>query len=103
MLTRRDFEKIQKTTGFNFELLEKAYHLTRVLNEMQKNPVLNKNLTLKGGTALNFIYLDIPRLSIDLDFDYTGKIAKEEIQNITSICSSRHKSHPLYRPPQIVS
>lgn len=80
MLTRKDFEKIQKTTGFNLELLEKVYHLTRVLNEMQKNPVLSENLTLKGGTALNFIYLDIPRLSIDLDFDYTGKIAKEEME-----------------------
>ena len=54
MLIRKEFEQIQKTTGFNLELLEKAYHLTRVLNEMQKQPVLRENLTLKGGTALNF-------------------------------------------------
>lgn len=79
MLIRKEFEQIQKTTGFNLELLEKAYHLTRVLNEMQKQPILRENLTLKGGTALNFIYLNIPRLSIDLDFDYTGKITKEEM------------------------
>ena len=79
MLTRKEFEKIQKTTGFNPELLEKVYHLTRILNEIQEQPILKENLTLKGGTALNFIYLKIPRLSIDLDFDYTGKITKEEM------------------------
>jgi len=79
MLIRKEFEQIQKTTGFSLELLEKAYHITRVLNEMQKQPILRENLILKGGTALNFIYLNIPRLSIDLDFDYTGKITKEEM------------------------
>lgn len=79
MLTRKEFEIIQKNTGFNIELLEKVYHLTRVLNEIQKHPILKENITLKGGTALNFIYLNIQRLSIDLDFDYTGKITKEEM------------------------
>jgi len=34
MLTRKDFEKIQKTTGLNLELLEKVYNLTRILNEI---------------------------------------------------------------------
>ena len=79
MLIRKDFEKIQKTTGFNLELLEKTYHLTRILNEIQKRPALKKGLTLKGGTALNFIYLDIPRLSIDIDFDFTAYKTKEEM------------------------
>jgi len=79
MLTRKEFEKIQKTTGLNLELLEKIYHLTKILNEIQEKPILKENLTLKGGTTLNFIYLKIPRLSVDLDFDYTGKITKEEM------------------------
>ena len=34
MLTRKDFEQIQKNTGFNLELLEKVYHLTKILNEI---------------------------------------------------------------------
>jgi hypothetical protein len=79
MLTRKEFEKIRKITGLNLELLEKVYHLTRMLDEMQKHSILKENLTLKGGTAQNFLYLGIPRLSIDLDFDYTGKITKEEM------------------------
>ncbi len=80
MLTKKEFEVIQKTTGLNPELLEKLYHLTRILYEIQKQPLLKENLTLKGGTALNFIYFKMPRLSIDLDFDYTGKISKEEMK-----------------------
>jgi len=79
MLIRKDFEKIQKITGFNLELLEKTYHLTRILNEIQKNLILKESLTLKGGTALNFIYLDVPRLSIDMDFDFTKHNTKEEM------------------------
>ena len=79
MPTRKEFEKIQKTTDLNLELLEKVYHLTKILNEIQKHTSLKENLTLKGGTALNFLYLKIPRLSIDLDFDFTGKVPKEEM------------------------
>lgn len=80
MLRRTDFEKIQKKTGFNLDLLEKAYNLTHVLHEIQKKDILKANLSLKGGTALNFIYLDIPRLSINIDFNYTGKIAREDMK-----------------------
>jgi predicted nucleotidyltransferase component of viral defense system len=79
MLTRTKFEQLQKTTGFNLDLLEKSYHLTRTLNEIQEHSILKENLILKGGTALNFIFFPISRLSIDLDFDYTGAISKEKM------------------------
>lgn len=81
MLRRRDFEKIQGETGFDIDMLEKAYHLTRILSEMHDNEFLFNNITLKGGTALNFLYLDISRLSIDLDFNFTGSIEKEEMEH----------------------
>jgi predicted nucleotidyltransferase component of viral defense system len=79
MLTRTKFEQLQKTTGFNLDLLEKVYHLTRTLNKIQEHSILKENLILKGGTALNFIFFPISRLSIDLDFDYTGAISKEKM------------------------
>jgi len=85
MLSRRDFEKIQQKTGFNLDLLEKTYHLTRVLNEMQKTEALCKNLTLKGGTALNFLHLDIPRLSIDIDLNFTGSIERKDMKTTRPI------------------
>ena len=79
MLTRKKFEQLQKTTGFNLDLLEKVYHLTRTLNKIQEHSILKENLILKGGTALNFIFFPISRLSVDLDFDYTGAISKEKM------------------------
>jgi len=79
MLTRKGFEQLQKTTGFNLDLLEKVYHLTRTLNIIQEHSIIKENLILKGGTALNFIFFPISRLSIDLDFDYTGAIPKEKM------------------------
>jgi predicted nucleotidyltransferase component of viral defense system len=79
MLTRTKFEQLQKTTGFNLDLLEKVYNLTRTLNKIQEHSILKENLILKGGTALNFIFFPISRLSIDIDFDYTGTISKEKM------------------------
>jgi len=72
MLTGKDLEKIQRNTGFDIDLLEKTYNITRILQQIQKTELLSKNLTLKGGTALNLLYLDIPRLSIDIDLNYIG-------------------------------
>ena len=34
-------------------------------------------LVLKGGTALNLVYTNLPRLSVDIDLDYVGSIDKE--------------------------
>jgi len=80
MLRQRDFEQIQRDTGFNIDLLEKVYHLTRLLCAIENNKTLKTNLTLKGGTALNLLYLNMSRLSIDLDFNFTGAVSKEKMQ-----------------------
>ena len=77
MLDRRTMERLQRDTGFDPNTLEKAYHLTRILHLLGQNSFLSERLTLKGGTALNFVYLDLPRLSIDLDFNYTGALERE--------------------------
>ncbi|MCG2795115.1 MAG: nucleotidyl transferase AbiEii/AbiGii toxin family protein [Actinomycetia bacterium] len=34
-------------------------------------------LVLKGGTALNLFYLDMPRLSVDIDLNYIGAAGRE--------------------------
>ena len=33
--------------------------------------MLKERLALKGGTAINFLEFDLPRLSVDIDLDYT--------------------------------
>lgn len=37
-----------------------------------------KKLALKGGMAINLLYMGLPRLSVDIDLDYIGSLDKEE-------------------------
>ena len=38
------------------------------------------NCSLRGGTALNLLHLEAPRLSVDLDLDYVGSADAEDAQ-----------------------
>ena len=57
-------------SGYSQEMVEKMERLCDILESIGKSDFVSKRLSLYGGTALNFIYLDIPRLSEDLDFNY---------------------------------
>ena len=62
-----------KKEGFIRDTLEKVMRLAEVLSFISENEMLSKNLVLKGGTAINLFYLDnMPRLSVDIDLDYTN-------------------------------
>ena len=43
-------------------------------DEIAQDPVLSQRLALKGGTALNVFYLDLDRLSVDIDLNYVGAL-----------------------------
>ena len=75
-LNLRQLQKIQRDTGFNRDFLEKTFHMARILSWIFKGKRIGSDFALKGGTALNFIYLDIPRLSVDLDLNFIGSIPK---------------------------
>lgn len=77
-LDRQVFERLSEETEFQVDVLEKVYRLTELLREISRTD-LGEKLVLKGGTAINFIYFDFPRLSVDLDLDYTGAIDKEQM------------------------
>ena len=66
--------------GFNEATLEKALRLLDVLNEMARHPYLRSRLALKGGTALNLFHWDVPRLSVDIDLNYIGAVALDQMQ-----------------------
>lgn len=53
---------------FRLEMIEKDYHLTRILNAVNEH--LSNDIVFKGGTLLNKVYLNYHRLSEDLDFSY---------------------------------
>lgn len=77
-LDRQTFEELSVETGFQIDVLEKVYRLIELLREISDLELRNK-LVLKGGTAINFLYFDYPRLSVDIDLDYIGAVEKEEM------------------------
>jgi predicted nucleotidyltransferase component of viral defense system len=68
-----------KELGFIRDTLEKVVRLMDILKFINNNPFLNENLALKGGTAINLFILKLPRLSVDIDLDFTNNGSKEEM------------------------
>lgn len=65
--------------GFIRDNLEKVYRLADVLAYVHETPVLSETLALKGGTAINLTVFNMPRLSVDIDFDFHSSCSKEEM------------------------
>lgn len=66
-------------TGFRPEIMEKVWHLMAILDGISVHPFLKDKLVLKGGTALNLFFFDIPRLSVDIDLNYIGQIDRQKM------------------------
>jgi len=78
-----DLRRLSTETKFPQDLLEKDYHLTRILHKISEKKI--KDLVFKGGTCLNKCYLGFYRLSEDLDFVYnqdTKDLSKRQIKLI---------------------
>lgn len=43
-------------------------------------PEFGSEILLRGGTSLNLLYLDVPRLSVDIDLDFVGTPDSNEAQ-----------------------
>jgi len=84
-----------EVTGFRVEILEKVVHLLNLLEGFRSHPFLQRRMALKGGTALNLFVFDLPRLSVDIDFNYIGAEDRETMleerpkieQAIQAVCS----------------
>lgn len=58
---------------------EKVIRLVDILSYIRMEPDLFNNLALKGGTAINLTIFDLPRLSVDIDLDFTTNSSREEM------------------------
>ena len=76
---RYEIVNIAKENGFRSETLEKVLRLVDVLNFINSNSKLSPYLVLKGGTAINFTIFNLPRLSVDIDLDFSLSGTKEEM------------------------
>ena len=70
-----------RVLGFVRDSFEKVCRLTEVLDFMGSDPLLKTVLALKGGTAINLAVLKLPRLSVDIDLDYTRDTTKEQMHS----------------------
>jgi predicted nucleotidyltransferase component of viral defense system len=70
---------IAAETGFLRDNLEKVFRLTEILQYLNKEKLFTENLALKGGTAINLAVFDLPRLSVDIDLDFTKNCNREEM------------------------
>ncbi|MCP4594431.1 MAG: nucleotidyl transferase AbiEii/AbiGii toxin family protein, partial [bacterium] len=72
MITAREVTHVAAETGFRPQLVEKVLRLQGVLARLDRHEFTHGAWVLKGGTALNLLHLDVPRLSLDIDINYVG-------------------------------
>ena len=63
---------VHQQSGFDQLYIEKVLRLLGILELIFSNPRLKDKYVLKGGTALNLFYFQLPRLSVDIDLNYLG-------------------------------
>ena len=78
-LHKIELRNLTDTLGYHSYILEKVYRLISILSQLSKLKISDM-LAIKGGTAINYIYFKIPRLSEDIDLDYIGFVDKERMQ-----------------------
>lgn len=66
-----------KEFGFVRDAFEKVCRLADILLFMENDPILSDSLALKGGTAINLTIFDLPRLSVDIDMDFSKNVSRE--------------------------
>lgn len=77
---KAELGKAAKEKGFVRDTFEKVLRLKEVLTYINADEYLNKHLVLKGGTAINMTIFNLPRLSVDIDMDFTPNLLVEEME-----------------------
>ena len=75
---RRYYERVAEASGYPLAALERVFRLSALLADIAAHA--GDELLFCGGTALNLLHLDAPRLSVDLDLDYVGSADAGEAQ-----------------------
>lgn len=78
-ISEKELMREAKETGFRPEIMEKVWHLMAILDGISVHPFLKDRLVLKGGTALNLFFFDLPRLSVDIDLNYIGQLDRQQM------------------------
>lgn len=79
--------------GFVRDTFEKVCRLTDILKQFEHDPYLADQLAIKGGTAINLTVFNLPRLSVDIDLDFTQNIPREEMMESRAIITDSIKKY----------
>ena len=74
MMKRSRVEEVSLQCGFRPVVVEKVLRLCNILRRLDRHPTTAGKWLLKGGTALNILHLDVPRMSVDIDLNYVGSV-----------------------------
>lgn len=78
-----------KELGFVRDTFEKVCRLAEILKFMERDTLLSQTLALKGGTAINLTIFDLPRLSVDIDLDFSQNLPRAEMLEQRGIITER--------------
>jgi predicted nucleotidyltransferase component of viral defense system len=81
--------KQAKELGFVRDTYEKVCRLTEILKFFENDAMLGYSLALKGGTAINLTIFNLPRLSVDIDLDFSENVSRDEMMATRSIINDR--------------
>ena len=77
--SKQYINEIAQKSGFIANNTEKVIRLLDVLKFIDHEfNGISHQLILKGGTAINLLYTNLTRLSVDIDLDYVGSLEKEQ-------------------------
>ena len=79
MYNKVEIGRAAKQHGFVRDTFEKVLRLKEILCYLNEEEYLREHLLLKGGTAINLTVFNLPRLSVDIDMDYTPNDTKEDM------------------------
>jgi len=79
--------------GFVRDTYEKMCRLSDVLAFIGKDALLSESLALKGGTAINLTIFNLPRLSVDIDLDYTDNTSRADMLETRKLITDRIGKH----------
>ena len=76
---KADIGRAATQYGFIRDIFEKVLRLKEILEYLNTQEYLANHLVLKGGTAINLTIFNLPRLSVDIDMDYTPNDSRDDM------------------------
>ena len=88
-ISKQYLVELSYKTNFIRDNLEKVLRLSEILKFLNNDNIFKNKLALKGGTAINLTAVELPRLSVDIDLDFTENLSKEKIKETKAIFTKR--------------